>query len=155
MKEGAPSKIVIPKKKRRLGQTDFSGTKAKRRKEARRRLLHESLLPGTPRKQPQVDADDGGLKSRKHCSINKLTLDSIDEGIEKDQECKGLEETLPSDRTDPMSNQQQRKRQSDRCTRSNMNVRSWLDSSYDEGHFKIADDDFNIDSACLLNKVRK
>ena len=39
MKQAAPSKNVTPKKKRRRVQTDFSGSKAKRRKEARRRLL--------------------------------------------------------------------------------------------------------------------
>ena len=153
MKQGAPSKNVTPKKKRRRGQTDFSGTKAKRRKEARRRLLQASLLPSTPRELGVVDSDDGGLKSRKVCSINKLTLGSIDEGLEEDQTCRELGETLPVEWTDPMSDQK-RRRQGDRSTRSEMNVLSWLDNNYNEGHFNIANDVLDIQSGDHRNEVK-
>lgn len=151
MKQAAPSKNVTPKKKRRRVQTDFSGGKAKRRKEARRLKL-ESLLLGTPRKQPEVDVDDVGLKSRKHRSINKLTLGSIDEGIEEDRERTELGETLPLDIVDLMADHQRKTRKVDR-SRSNMNVRSWLDNNYNKDQFKIADEDTEIKNGGELTEV--
>jgi hypothetical protein len=135
MKQGAPSKNVTPKKKKRRGQTDWAGTKAKRRKEARKRLL---LARSTPITQPEVDSEDVGVTSRKHCSINKLSLGSIHEGVDKNQEGKELGDTLSLDRSDPMSDHQRRR--GDRNCLSNVNVWSWLDNNYNEGHLEIGED---------------
>ena len=60
---------------------------------------------------------------------------------------------MPVEWTDPMSDQQ-RRRQGDRSTCSEMNVRSWLDNNYNEGHFNIANDVLDIQSGDHRNEVK-
>lgn len=143
MKQGSPPKCMTQRKKRKRGGTDFSNSKAKRRREARRRLQQESRLRVTLTNEIELDEGQESLKNS---------------GIDQIVECQGDSKASPkaptSDRLKTMSDQQRSKRVGDRGSRGNKNVQSWLEKEFGVEHLQIAVEGYEEYDGCVLKEVR-
>ena len=76
-KDGAPSKFVTPRRKKKRRRTDFSNRKARLRREVKRKQALEGNVIGTPVK------GHGVVVSSKFGNIRKLVLEPLDESVEE------------------------------------------------------------------------
>lgn len=143
MKQGSPPKCMTQKKKRKRGGTDWAGSKAKRRREARKKLQQEKTLVKPHLVEMELEEGEASPIS---CGIDQI-VECRDESI-------GSPSAVVSNRLRTMSDQQRTKRAGGRACLGNMNVQSWLEREFEDNHLQIAVEESGLNIGCGLKEVR-